>query len=306
MTTQNDESAVAVAAQALVNLAPVGLFVTDPSGRCTFVNPQWSRLTGRSLEEAQGEGWVGALFEDDRHDVLLAWRRTLAAGQVFATEYRIQTPEGRIHWVTSRATATHDESGQLTGYLVTIVDVTEIKVEQRKMWLELQEANRRLSEIATTDSLTGIANHFAFLQRLEQITLEAERGRPAYLLFVDIDHFKVFNDVHGHHAGDDVLRMVAQVVRQSVRRVDFVARYGGEEFVMILLDTSLEGAALVAERVRAAVQDLRHGYDQPITVSIGLCCHALGTKSVDQIKRSADKALYRAKRSGRNRVEIED
>ena len=159
-------------------------------------------------------------------------------------------PEGEVRWVTSRAIATHDQEGLLTGYLVTIVDVTEIKVAQRQMWLELQEANRRLAEIATTDSLTGIANHFAFRQRLEQVALEAERGRPVYFLFVDVDHFKMFNDVHGHHAGDDVLRMVAQVVQRSVRRIDFVARYGGEEFVMLLLDTTLEGAARVAERVR--------------------------------------------------------
>lgn len=293
-------------AQALVNLAPVGLSVMDPDGKCTFVNPQWSQLTGRTQAEAEGDGWIEALYDDDRAEVLLAWKRTLTTGQSFTKEYRVRRPEGEIRWVTSKAIATYNEGGEITGYLVSSVDVTEIKIEQRKMWLELQEANRRLAEIATTDSLTGIANHFAFRQRLEQVALEADRGRPAHLLFVDVDHFKQFNDLHGHHAGDDVLRLVAQVIRQAVRRVDFVARYGGEEFVVILLDTSTEGAVIVAERIRMAVQDLHHGYDQPMTVSVGLCRHPLGTRSIEQVTRCADKALYKAKHHGRNRVEIED
>jgi diguanylate cyclase (GGDEF)-like protein len=123
---------------------------------------------------------------------------------------------------------------------------------------------------------------------------------------IDADHFKAFNDQHGHPAGDDALRVLARVIDENVRRpADLVARYGGEEFSVVLAETDGAGARLIAEHIRQAVERLpiEAGVASPITVSIGISTWTTATSlSVEQLLFAADKALYQAKESGRNRV----
>jgi len=165
---------------------------------------------------------------------------------------------------------------------------------------------RELARMATTDGLTGLHNHRMFQERLTEEILRAERyKRRLFLLLLDIDHFKLFNDTYGHQTGDEVLRIIASVIRGSVRKVDFAARYGGEEFVIILPETDCENAFRVAERIREKVEryviDVG-GHKTRLTVSIGISCFPQDAIQKEDLIRKADAALYLAKERGRNRV----
>lgn len=158
---------------------------------------------------------------------------------------------------------------------------------------------------ATTDGLTGLANHRAFQSRLDESIAHSKRtGQPLSLILTDIDHFKKVNDTHGHLAGDALLRQLASLVRGRIRREDLFARVGGEEFAVLLRNPGDGVAAEVGERVRLAVGglDLRgHGVDR-ISVSVGVAVAQGADEPIGQIVDRADRALYRAKRTGRDRV----
>lgn len=164
---------------------------------------------------------------------------------------------------------------------------------------------KELERLAITDTVTLLKNH-RFFQ--DQLKVEVERAlrhnRDLSLIMVDIDHFKQLNDTYGHPAGDAVLRQVARKLQEGVRTLDSVSRYGGEEFALLLPDTSLDGALLVAERMRERMAAVEFsGVDfGPInlTISLGLASAPLHASSSQDLVRKADAALYRAKRQGRN------
>ena len=161
---------------------------------------------------------------------------------------------------------------------------------------------------ATADALTGLPNRAAFDERLaEEQTRFHRYRRPAALMVIDLDHFKAINDIHGHEAGDAVLREVAATVRSAVRDVDVAARYGGEELVVLMPETMLRAAQDVAERVREAIDRLQVRHRDatiPVTASIGVsACPELADEPVGLFD-SADEALYAAKEGGRNRVAV--
>jgi diguanylate cyclase (GGDEF)-like protein len=172
-----------------------------------------------------------------------------------------------------------------------------------------QRAEHELAELAATDGLTGLPNRRQLDSVLKQEWARAIRsGQPLSLLMIDVDHFKCFNDRHGHHFGDQALRTVALTICASIRRPgDLAARYGGEEFLVVLPGTDLQGARVIAENIRAAIQALDpvvHDAD-PITVSIGIASERpRATERQSGLFGVADKALYQAKRNGRNRVEF--
>ncbi|WPN46349.1 MULTISPECIES: diguanylate cyclase [unclassified Pseudomonas] len=168
-------------------------------------------------------------------------------------------------------------------------------------------AEQELAQLAATDPLTGVANRRTLDHALRHEWFRAQRsGRPLSLLMIDADHFKAFNDRHGHQAGDEVLRTLAEVIRAHVHRpADLVARYGGEEFSVILAETDSDGARKIAEQIRAAVEKLplSGAVQSPMTVSIGIATWTTASEiNLEQLLFSADKALYEAKEGGRNRV----
>jgi diguanylate cyclase len=163
---------------------------------------------------------------------------------------------------------------------------------------------------ANIDDLTRIANRRCFDYELPKAAAQAEAARaPMSLLMADIDHFKVFNDNYGHQVGDQVLRLIARVLTSCIKGRDLVARYGGEEFALILPQTGLEGARQLAEQICRTVATHRvklkaSGRDLGrVTLSIGCAQHRWGEAAADLIRR-ADRALYQAKRAGRNRVAV--
>ncbi len=158
-----------------------------------------------------------------------------------------------------------------------------------------------------TDVLTGLPNRRYLIDVLAAEFERSQRyGQPLAGLMMDLDHFKLINDTHGHLAGDKVLKTVAQIIKESMRRPDTVARFGGEEFVMLLPNTDHPGAAIVAERLRERIANmtLQSGSSAiKVTISIGVVCFpATPAPGIDDFLRLADEALYEAKRGGRNRV----
>ncbi|MDY7559164.1 sensor domain-containing diguanylate cyclase [Pseudomonas sp. 10B1] len=169
-------------------------------------------------------------------------------------------------------------------------------------------AEQGLAQLASTDGLTGLANRRQLDKVLNAEWMRGLRsGKTMSLLMIDVDHFKAFNDRHGHFGGDETLRHVAAAILANIRRpTDLAARYGGEEFSVILAETPLAGAVLIAEKIRAAVEALPtfSTDEQGVTVSIGVASQDhVSTSDPDLLISIADAALYQAKRNGRNRIE---
>ncbi len=169
---------------------------------------------------------------------------------------------------------------------------------------------QQTKELAITDDLTGLYNRRYFNQRLEREVLRAKRyRRPLAILMVDIDYFKNYNDINGHLLGDDVLKKVAYLIESNLRKADIVARYGGEEFVVLLPEIDKSRADQVAEKLRRTVE-LRHFPKEQylpnknLTISIGIATLPDDSTNSRELIEFADRALYRAKAEGRNRVVI--
>ncbi|MDO8464652.1 MAG: GGDEF domain-containing protein [Gallionella sp.] len=169
--------------------------------------------------------------------------------------------------------------------------------------VERTEMERRLEILATTDPLTGILNRRACLERGKALSESAKRyGHPMTVMMLDIDHFKKVNDTHGHDVGDQALVAVAEVLKNGIRNMDILARWGGEEFLVLLPETSMAGAMLIAERIRQQVSQIKlPKIPEGLTISIGLC-EAKPGMELKAATSLADQALYQAKTDGRNRV----
>ena len=175
----------------------------------------------------------------------------------------------------------------------------------------LREELEQVKEESLTDALTNLANRKAFDQRLEAlINNDEEENNPVFsTVIADIDFFKKFNDTYGHLVGDKVLKYVSKIIKSCVKGKDLAARFGGEEFTLLLPDTDIKGAEIVAEQLRVAIAG-KHLIDKSVnedygkvTISLGVSQYKSGEKPAELLER-ADKALYKAKENGRNRVEV--
>lgn len=180
-------------------------------------------------------------------------------------------------------------------------EVARLYERERTRNEELEQVVVQLQALSVTDWLTGLKNHGYFFDRLSEELARARRfDRPLAVVLADLDDFKAVNDAHGHAAGDAVLRMVGEVLRTHLRAVDIACRVGGEEFGLLMPDTPAEGAVRVAERVREAVHRRRVPGVGTITVSLGVAVFPDHALDRDDLMKSADKALYLAKRQGKN------
>ncbi len=198
-------------------------------------------------------------------------------------------------------------------YLVRPIDRNEMlarvrtQVRRKRFSDRLRDSVQMTIEMAVIDGLTGLHNRRYLERHLAMLVQQAAaRSKPLSLLLLDIDHFKVVNDSHGHAVGDDVLREFSRRVRKAVRNIDLACRLGGEEFVIAMPDTDAALALLVGERIRQKIAGERFqvsdGASLEITVSIGISSLEGGEDTPERLLKRADEALYRAKRAGRNRV----
>lgn len=234
-----------------------------------------------------------------------------------ATSENIVQHSARLQEVNSRlASALDSEEAQqaviteAAAQLLQANEQLQAALDSAQVQLEVyaQQIETNMIE-ARTDGLTHVANRRAFDEELSRRCAAWERrGTPCSLLMIDVDHFKKFNDLHGHQAGDEVLRTVGQVLLKTAREMDFVARYGGEEFAIILPETPLDDGKSAAERIRTAIAAAQvnfNGKDLKITASVGLAELTAGDTPATLIDH-ADRALYAAKENGRNRSYLFD
>ena len=203
--------------------------------------------------------------------------------------------------------------GSITALFVSII-VAAILVllikELRKNERTLNELNRRLFDLSIRDVLTDVYNRRYFYEKLEEEIKRSERYETVLsLIMLDIDYFKHYKDTHGHQAGDSVLRDVALLLSNNVREQDLVARYGGEEFAIILPETGKQVAGKLAERIRGCLSSHAFHFKETLqsgklTISLGVATFPEDAKSLNDLVETADRALYKAKENGRNRVEL--
>jgi len=188
------------------------------------------------------------------------------------------------------------------GYITDPTDL-DLMLARTRTLLEFKAYLDSCEEAAFTDHLTGLANRRRFERQLEREVGRVLRfERPFTLLMVDIDNFKNLNDTFGHDAGDDAIRRISRVLREGTRGIDLAARIGGEEFAVLLVETSKSGGLEVAERLRLAIKALATPSGGLITASFGVAECPTDAQTASGILKSADVALYEAKRTGRDRV----
>jgi diguanylate cyclase (GGDEF)-like protein/PAS domain S-box-containing protein len=272
--------------------------------RLLYVSPSCVRMIGWSPDELLGTSAVAGIHAEDMERVeqaIVALKNGEAEEARFVYRQR-QREKGEI-WVEAALHVTRaSDSGEIDGVVAVVRDMTEQK--------DLQD---KLTSLALTDGLTGLANRRAFDQRLADEWARARRdGAQLSLLLIDVDHFKAFNDHYGHLAGDGCLRALGRILSAHARRpADLAARYGGEEFAVLLPGTGADGCAEVGEEIRGALRDLAmlHAQSLPsrlVTVSVGAATGFPSQTTTDcsALVAAADRALYAAKDSGRDRLVI--
>ncbi|MGJ3523304.1 sensor domain-containing diguanylate cyclase [Nitratidesulfovibrio sp. D1] len=269
--------------------------------RFTYVSPRSRETLGLDPELLLRDWRALPVHPADRTVWELSLRDAAERRGDWLFEGRLVLPGGEVRWWRGEARPVHADGpdgcadGPGVVYCGIITDTTEHR-----------EAQERLRELATTDGLTGLANRRRFLEALEhEVQRHRRYGTPLALVSIDVDRFKRVNDTWGHAVGDAVLRALSAICRAEVRDVDTVGRIGGEEFAVLLPDTAPEEAMAVAERLRVAVQAaplLTAAGPLSVTLSLGVAASP-PCDGADALLREADRALYRAKARGRNRVE---
>jgi len=280
----------------------------DVDGRFVYMNSAFARTYGQVPEQLLGRSWLLAIHPAER-SAMQALSGKMPEGRL-ETETLGVRKDGSSFPARVTMVAARTSQGLPAGHFCFIKDISELRtVEERLLAANaaLEESRAALQELAIRDELTGLYNRREFGRALAQEVARTTRtARPLSLLVLDIDHFKAVNDRHGHEAGDRVLQGVARVVMESVRSLDRAARFGGEELVVLLPETPASEALCVAERLRRRIAAARFGSavtgaDLGVTVSIGVATYPVDCAGADELFCAADRALYDAKRSGRNR-----
>jgi diguanylate cyclase (GGDEF)-like protein/PAS domain S-box-containing protein len=292
-----------------IALSPHVPWMADQTGELTFMSPRWHVLTGKQPEKVLLKDWALVLHPDDRDTTAEIWSHSVQSGDPYDAEYRIRSADGLWRWVRARAYPRRDSSGEIIRWYGTVEEIHDRKITAMK----LEEATEELARRADQDHLTGLANRRQFDEVLGRYIERSRRTKlPLALVLLDIDHFKRYNDIAGHLAGDECLKAVAQAISGVIRRpFDLAARFGGEEFTILLPDTAPAGAMEIACRAVEAVRKLSFDHLdirlQQISISAGVAIHNKGHLSMREdcaiaLIQAADAALYEAKAAGRNRV----
>lgn len=298
-------------------------------------SPGWYRMLGYDVGIFRQDvfTWENLIHPDDYPRVMNRIEGFInGALETYCIEYRCKQADGQYLWILDRAKiiernpdgsaariigahqdihrqkTLHEELSEKDRLLkagnMTLENLLKQKtVELETKNRELEEKIREIEYISNTDRLTGIPNRKKFEETIGKEISRAKRyGHPLSLAILDLDLFKQINDTHGHDTGDQVLRQIADLIRNHLRSVDFFARWGGEEFTIIFPDLNLESAVHASEKLRYLIEQLEIDRNLSVTSSFGLSQFD-GQDSFEELLQRADKALYRAKKLGRNRVE---
>ncbi len=283
----------------LDNLSSV-VIELDEQGQMRFLSQAWSRLTGFPIEESLGKQLVSYLsFEGQSQKAHYSLHlRELLAGTTSECEFELPlvTSRGQLLWLNCKLDRVESAS-QGTSIFGCLEDISKRKLAQQQ-----------LEFLAMHDNLTGIKNRHYFDNVLSQMAASAARGKHSHtLLYIDLDHFKVINDTFGHNHGDIVLRDIANLLTSRLRKSDVLCRIGGDEFAVLIYDSTLVQAKQTADAIRKLLKDyqyLQSGLQLELSCSIGLCEINGSADCSDSYLKQADKALYVAKKRGRNMVHV--
>ncbi len=273
---------------------PAAVFMKDSASTTIYCNRYMLDILG--AKRWQGKN-VHDHFPRELADQMIADdQRSLEAGYVVVEE-PVPHADGQLRlYQTHKFAIPRQGQPPLLGGIA--LDITERKEAE----MALQSLNARLNILATTDQLTGLANRRHLTERLEQEFERWQRYEKYFgVILLDIDHFKSINDRFGHQAGDSVLSQLAAILTGHVRAVDTAGRWGGEEFLIICPETTLDGVATLAEKMRQRIEHFDFGIPASVTASFGVAASLAGI-SADTLVKAADDALYEAKTISRNRV----
>jgi len=299
-----------------------GVLILDETGRIAHANRAFKdscrmqsyMLAGTWLHDLK---WFSYTDEERLQESDMPWLRVLKTGEgIIGEKLTLRTDEDIARSYAVNCTPLHENEEAYRGVIVTLDNLTELEkrnasltqsisdLEQAKESIDVE--NRELQLLASRDSLTNCLNRRSFTERYNSMHHDAvEQGSSLVCIMVDIDHFKRINDNYGHALGDKVIKFVARVLEQQVREGDLLGRYGGEEFCIVLESATLEQASAAAERMRRQIAEgdpSLFGSALRTTASFGVAAMDAEFISSDELIHRADKALYLAKESGRNKI----
>ncbi|UXD88103.1 sensor domain-containing diguanylate cyclase [Thalassolituus hydrocarboniclasticus] len=285
--------------QFVLNEASDGIWDWDLTTNDVFYAPQLKRMLGYGPYEVQHTlfTWQDSLHPEDAERILVATEEYVSGKQdLYDIEYRLRTRNGDYIWVHDRGyVCARDANGRALRIVGMVHNIDEYK-----------KLEARLRELATIDELTGLLNRRAGYAVFEQQLQLAIRQRTVFTIaLLDLDTFKNINDQFGHQVGDRALRLASDTFRARLRASDTLMRWGGEEFLLLMPDTGISAGLSVCEELRQQLENASlkvSGRRIPLTVSAGLASCPENGKSIKNLVQSADKALYRAKSLGRNRI----
>ncbi|WP_317930086.1 sensor domain-containing diguanylate cyclase [Halioxenophilus sp. WMMB6] len=272
-----------------------------------YIGPQIEKLLGWQQDSWQtAQDWIDRIHPEEREQTANLCISQSEHGIDHEADYRALTADGGYVWVRDVVHVLRSE-GVTTALVGFIFDISE----RKKMEDVLMHLNKQLESLSFHDALTGVANRRLYDQSMEAEWARAQRNQlPVSLIIIDVDHFKQYNDVYGHVAGDQCLIKVAETLKGITRRSsDLLARYGGEEFVLMLPDSDRKSALVLAEKCRHAIEALQipHAGSASagvVTISAGVSSQVPSELlSPTKLFDTADKMLYLAKSNGRNRIE---
>ncbi len=307
--------------QQALNTLTEGLLVIDEEERIVVANEAFTTTTGLTQEQLIGERmsrlpWVGCVSLKDSSP----WELALREGTAMTNQLMLfERAGGERRYLLINCSPIVELNREAHGVLATFRDVTDVELKRVEMERslammrtyrdQLSHQNCELQRLASHDPLTGCMNRRAFFCEVQPILGEAQlENADVACLMIDSDHFKQINDTHGHGVGDEVLRRIAAVLRDTIATAGPVCRYGGEEFCVILPGKNLESARVIAEQLRVAIESLR--FEEPsqlrLTVSIGVSQRCDEAENGVAMIHRADQCLYAAKQRGRNQVVLDD
>lgn len=276
------------------------VWTAEPNGRLDYVNARTLAYFDRTIDEMIGEGWQKVIHPDDLDECLDRWRRSIATGEYYETDFRLRCHDGEYRWFAARATPGRDSDGKIVKWFGTNTDIDEQRQSEAK-----------LNYYAKHDPLTDLPNRVEFMIHLQAAIERAnEHDLTKFaVLFLDLDRFKIINDSLGHIVGDKLLKQIAGRLRTYVRPGDVVARLGGDEFTILLNRTGgVSDVETVADRLQRNLSKPFNidGYEVFTSASIGIIVSDDIMRQPEDFLRDADAAMYRAKEAGKARYEIFD
>jgi len=275
--------------------------ILDRNFNIVRANNAYASLKNRTVEDLINKTCYRVLEGRDSVCDGCVIEKTLNLGRSCVKEKRVTRPDGTESWLELYTYPIYDQNNQITHVIEYTRDITDKKnaEEQRQRMIE------ELERISRTDSVTGLYNRRALLELLEYNLKRAQRYKTRLsVILTDIDRFKFINDNYGHPVGDEIIRRVGRLIKDTLRASDIMGRYGGDEFLLILSDTGLDGAMELAERIRRVVEKtdfvINENLVLRITISLGVI-DCTDMTDVDEIIRLVDDALYASKKAGRNR-----